>query len=91
MLFRSADRGESVFYPDYGTEVYQKLGRIDSDSHLSEIIAEVKAAFLAVEGVKSIVSINIGNTTRYDETVKLITVRYLIEGNSEVQQREFLV
>ena len=44
------DKGESVFYPEYGTKIYQKIGKVLSSGNKELIQQEILAVFADMDG-----------------------------------------
>ncbi len=45
------DKGESIFYPEYGTKIYQKIGKVLSDGNKELIRQEILAVFADMDDV----------------------------------------
>lgn len=45
------DKGESIFYPEYGTKIYQKIGKVLSGDNKELIQQEILAVFADMDGV----------------------------------------
>ena len=51
-LETTTDRGESLFYQEYGTRIYQKIGRVIASGNKELVQQEIVAVFRDMPGVE---------------------------------------
>ncbi len=51
-LETATDRGESLFYQEYGTRIYQKIGRVIASGNKELVQQEIVAVFRDMPGVE---------------------------------------
>lgn len=88
-LRASCDIGEDVFYSDYGSRIFEYLGKPYSESNKSLIEAEAKEALLKTQGIKEVLNADLKYIKIDDSVLPCIYAKFKYTDSDEIMESKF--
>lgn len=88
-LRSTCDLGESIFYDDYGSKLFEYLGKPYSESNKALIEAECKEILRKTKGIKEILEVNLFWANIEEQKKSCIFAKYIIEGEEKTTENTF--
>ncbi len=83
------DLGESIFYDDYGSRLFEYLGKPFSEINKALIEAECKEVLKKVEGIEEVLEVNLFWIEIDNQKKPCIFVKYTTNGKQQVLESVF--
>lgn len=88
-LRATCDKGESIFYSEYGSIIFKYFGKPYSETNKALIESEAKEILLQTDGIEEVLEINLKYVVIDDNVFPCIFAKYRYQGTDKIVESKF--